>query len=156
MARRLKRIPSHIGQTDLSLVDLDHVHNYVKNLNEIPLDYRQYYDDMSAYTSPTLCRGYCKLRHVVFAMMIIILSFYLILVVLNPGCPPYIPKPDLNLKRYKGTWYEVYRPYQARFESGDCVTVSYEEDDFEPDLYFKVINAQEVNGTRAAVTGRGQ
>jgi lipocalin len=74
-------------------------------------------------------------------MMTSIVMFYLTLVILSPGCPQYIPKPDLNLKRYKGTWYEIYRPYEARFESGDCITVSYEDDDFEPNVYFKVTNA---------------
>ena len=43
---------------------------------------------------------------------------------------------------YKGLWYEVYRPFDAKFESGDCVTVSYIDDDYDPHLYFKVINAQ--------------
>ena len=100
-----------------------------------------YYEELSARTNPTFCKGRLKIRHIVYGIFSSILMTYFVLWISNPGCPSYIPKPDLNMDRYKGTWYEVYRPFDARFESGDCVTVSYLDDDYEPELYFKVVNA---------------
>jgi lipocalin len=80
--------------------------------------------------------------------MLVLVITYLILYARNPGCPVYTPKPELDLDRYFGKWYEMYRPVDASFETGECVVFECSEDDFEPNLYFKIRNSEQVNGTR--------
>ena len=67
---------------------------------------------------------------------------YFVLYLKNPGCPVYTPKPELDLYRYFGPWYEMYRPIDAKFETGECVIFECSEDDFEPNLFFKIRNSE--------------
>ena len=76
---------------------------------------------------------------------------YVILYLRNPGCPVYTPKPELDLTKYFGKWYEMYRPVDSKFETGDCVVLECSPDEFEPNLFFKIINSEQVNGTRNKV-----
>lgn len=45
----------------------------------------------------------------------------------------------------------MYRPVDAKFETGDCVVLELLDDDYEPGLFFKTKNSEQVNGTRRAV-----
>lgn len=63
---------------------------------------------------------------------------YLILYMGNPGCPVYTPKPELDIEKYFGEWYEMYRSVDSKSKTGECVVLECSEDDFEPNLYFKI------------------
>ena len=97
------------------------------------------------------------MKKMMLLALIAFIALYLYLFFKNPGCPAYMPKAELNLEKYFGTWYEMYRPYDANFETGECVVFETTFDDYEPDLYFKIVNSEQSdNGTRRYVQGRGQ
>ena len=43
------------------------------------------------------------------------------------SCPTYEPIEDFYAESYKGIWYEMQRDKSIPFETGDCVTVQYED-----------------------------
>ena len=45
------------------------------------------------------------------------------------SCPAYDPLDDFDVEAFKGVWYELQRDKDITFESGECVTAQYEDDE---------------------------
>lgn len=89
-------------------------------------------------------------------IMSLLTFIYIGLWLFNPGCPKYQWKPHLNKELFLGRWYEMYRPINQKFETGECVVQEYFPDEFSP-YYYKIRNSQQLpDGSREFLRGRVQ
>lgn len=65
------------------------------------------------------------------------------------SCPKATLQSDFNLSQYMGTWYEMIRSKDMKYEKGDCNKADYSLNNDQ----VTVVNSEVVNGELSSITG---
>lgn len=152
---RVSKIPSDAGESSTSDVHYKQANLYqeISPLIRMPGEHSDYfYQEFSLTHMPQ--PGNCfKFKYFVVSLIAVLVLGYSVLYLQNNGCPDYEPKQNFEMSKYFGTWFEMYRPKDVRFEVGECVASR-----FVPSgsMIFSIINSQQLSdGSVQRVAGQG-